>query len=228
MIQAVTPYILQNLIWIPTQFFLRIFARFDVRGIENLKEIRGGVIFVSNHTSELDPILLPASFSLFSRFLPMFYVSREKSFYNPTFLKRLFYGGFFFELWGAHQTDAGLNNYKLSLKNHIEILRRGNSLLVFPEGDKSFDGSLHEFKGGAAYLSHTTGSPIVPVAIKGVFNTSPGSFFTLKHRVTLSFGKPIYPNDFFTGKTTIEPHDYKIAMNQVVMKELRTLLASSH
>lgn len=206
---------------------LWMFSRMEVKGLENLNSIHGPVIFVANHTSELDPILLPAALPMFSRFSPMFYVSREKSFYQPTPLKRMLYGGLFFEIWGAHPTDVGINNYHLSLKNHLEILKRGYPVFIFPEGDKSFDGTLHEGKGGAAFLSHQTGAPIVPVAIHGAWNTNFLDFFKFKYRYSLSFGTPIYPNDLLPHKKIIKPHDYKLAINRVTMKALRTLMASS-
>jgi 1-acyl-sn-glycerol-3-phosphate acyltransferase len=154
-IKYTAPWLLQNLIWIPTRFFLYFFSHLRVTGLDNLKKIRGPVIFVSNHTSELDPILLPASLPFLSRFLPIFYVSREKTFYNQkVLLKRLLYGGFFFEAWGAYQAFVGLRDYEESLKNHIKILNAGHSLMIFPEGKKSFDGQIHtsESKGGAKLI----------------------------------------------------------------------------
>ena len=181
MLPSFIPFFLQNLIWVPTQIFLRFFGHFKVYWLENLKDLKGSVIFVSNHTSELDPILLPASFPLFSRFLPVFYVSREPSFYNlKRMLKRIFYGGIFFKFWGAYPAKIGLHDYNLSLPYHIKLLEKGSSVLIFPEGDKSFDGKLHEFKGGAAFLSHRTNTPIVPVAIIGVHQANLIDFFLFK------------------------------------------------
>lgn len=193
-----------------------------------MQDIRGAVIFAANHTSELDPILLPAAMPFLSRFLPMFYVSREKTFYNTDqILKRIFYGGLFFELWGAHKTHVGLNNYEVSLKTHVEILRRGNSLFILPEGVKSISGKLSEARGGAAFLSHNTGAPIVPVAITGVFKTTLTDFFTFKKNFTLTFGKPIYPIELLAGKTTVEPYEYKLAMNKAVMPRIAKMLKVS-
>lgn len=217
MLPAFFPWFLQNLIWIPTRIFLRFFTHFKIYGRENIRNLNDGVIFVCNHTSEIDPILLPASFPWFSRFLPVFYVSREKTFYNiKQIIKRVFYGGFFFEFWGAYQTHTGLRNYEVSLKTHIKILESGHSLDIFPEGEKSFDGGIHDFKGGAAFLSRRTGAPIIPVAISGAFKTTLGDFLTRKKHFTLTFGKPIYPEELFAGKTNVEFHDYKVVMNEVV------------
>jgi long-chain acyl-CoA synthetase len=52
-------------------------------------------------------------------------------------------------------------------------LRLGKVLLLFPEGERSIDGELKTFKKGAAILSAHTGSPIIPVAIHGLFELWP-------------------------------------------------------
>ncbi len=227
MIPALIPFLLQNLIWIPTQLFLRTFGHFKVSGLENLKDLKGSVIFVSNHTSELDPILLPASLPLFSRFYPIFYVSREKTFYNiRQILKRIFYGGFFFEIWGAYQTHVGIHNYEESLKTHIKILEKGHSLFIFPEGKKSVDGNLQEGKGGATFLSHRTNTPIVSIAIIGVYKTNLMDFLLFRNNFKLIFGKPIYPNELFVNKID-NYHQYKTIINDKVMPCIQKLLSES-
>ena len=225
MIKAIFPLVLQNLIWIPTQIILRFFGHFKVVGRENLRGLKGAVIFAGNHTSELDPILLPASFPWFSRFFPMFYVSREKTFYDTRkLLKHIFYGGLFFELWGAYETHVGLHNYEISLNPHIKILKGGHSLSIFPEGKKSFDGIPHEGKGGVAFLSHITGAPIVPVAVSGAFKTRPRDFFSFKKHLTISFGKPIYSDELFAGKSLDDPHDYKLIVNEKIMPRIAEMM----
>lgn len=228
MIQAVTPFLIQKFIWLPTRFLLNFFGHLEVRGLENLDNLYGSVVFVSNHQSELDPILLPAALQMFSRFSPMFFVSREKSFYKPVLMKRIFYGGFFFELLGAHPADVGYNNFLLSLKSHLEILRRGYPLFIFPEGRKSKDGILQEGKGGAAFLADQTGSAIVPLAIKGVLHITPWEFFGRKRHISVSFGRPIFPKELFGGKKFPRPHDYRQAVNKVVMKKISELQRNSY
>jgi len=48
-------------------------------------------------------------------------------------------------------------------------LRRGRILVLFPEGERSIDGTVRTFKKGAAILSHHLHAPIVPVGIDGLF-----------------------------------------------------------
>ena len=48
-------------------------------------------------------------------------------------------------------------------------LKHGKVLNIYPEGERAFDGELHEFKKGAAILATELDLPILPVAIDGVY-----------------------------------------------------------
>ena len=72
--------ILQTLVYPFTWIALRYFADIKVLGRENLYSMKHGAIFAVNHSSELDPILVPATLRPMSRLMPMFYISRERSF----------------------------------------------------------------------------------------------------------------------------------------------------
>lgn len=220
MLRALPPFLLQQTIWIPTRLILTHFGRFRVEGEEHLLGINGPIIFASNHSSELDPILLPAALPFVSRFAPIFYVSREKSFYEPTPLKRLFYGGSFFKLWGAYPARPGLKDYEQSLLEHLRIIRAGHAVLIFPEGGKTKDGNMREARGGVTFLSHKTGAPIIPVHISGVFRMNIGTFFSRKHKIKLSFGEPIHPTQVLTQQPT--PEEYKEAA-QLIMGKIKDI-----
>jgi 1-acyl-sn-glycerol-3-phosphate acyltransferase len=72
-------------------------------------------------------------------------------------------------------------------------------LVLFPEGERSIDGTVKKFKKGAPILAQHLGVPIVPVAIKGVYELWPrarGVNWRLVrpwsgHRVSIVFGKPM-------------------------------------
>jgi long-chain acyl-CoA synthetase len=75
-------------------------------------------------------------------------------------------------------------------------LKEGRALLIFPEGTRSIDGHVAEFKKGAAILAFELGVPIVPVGIRGTFEVWPrGGAFRL-HPVEFHFGDPIDPRAF--------------------------------
>jgi len=86
------------------------------------------------------------------------------------------------------------------LKKSADILRQGKSLLIYPEGTRTDDGKMHEFKTGAGYLAKSLNVKIVPVTANGAYDIWPKgqkspSFFTRK-RGSLTIGETIDPADF--------------------------------
>jgi len=96
-------------------------------------------------------------------------------------------------------------------------LKRGRALLIFPEGTRSIDGHVAEFKKGAAILAYELGVPIVPVGIRGTFESWPrGGSFGL-HPVEFHFGDPIDPHSF---GNTADPY---AAITGVLEKQVKRL-----
>mgnify|MGYP001558956335 CR=1 FL=1 len=118
----IPPLFLQTLIWIPARLVLIFFVGLKVRGIENLKGLEKGIIFASNHANALDPILLPASLPFLSKFMPMFYTSRENTFYKRLWMRIFFSSGLFFKAWGSYAVAIGVHNYEESLRNVMDGL----------------------------------------------------------------------------------------------------------
>lgn len=209
-----SPFILQTAVWPIVRPIFRFFLHLKIVGLENLKRAENtydrkyfldgkkqkgdGVIFAVNHSSELDPILVPASLPFFSPLMPMFYTSREQAFYKTSGWRQFFYGGFFFKLWGSHAVLTGKKNYEESLKTHIRILEDGKSVCIFPEGRKTLDGTVgREAHGGVAYLAYRTGASVVPVRIKGVFNMTLIQFLLRNRTVEVIFGNQFSPAELF-------------------------------
>lgn len=214
-----SPLLLQKLIWIPTRLTLLFFGHLEVRGFERLKKLKTNAIFAVNHSSESDPILLPASLPFFSHFSPIFYTSREQSFYKYSGWRQHFYGGNFFKAWGAYPVQVGLNDYARSMANHIPIILDGGSLCIFPEGKKTRDGLIQPAKGGVAYLAYATGRPIVPVRYDGTYQLRFKDFIRRKRRLKVTFGEPIY----ITGEPgTLTIEDFKKQAN-LVMDKIRDM-----
>lgn len=190
-----SPLILQKLIWIPTRLALLFFVHLEIKGLENLKNLPKNAIFACNHTSELDPILVPASLPFWSRFSPIFYTSREKGFYKNSGWRSSFYGGYFFKAWGAYPVYVGLKDYEKSMKHQIEIVKNGGSLCAFPEGHITPDGTIQPARGGTAYLAERTGCSIVPVGLFGAYKISLKDFLLRKRKIIVSFGDPIHQEE---------------------------------
>jgi 1-acyl-sn-glycerol-3-phosphate acyltransferase len=130
-------------------------ARVRVEGLENVPRGRA-CVFVANHQSYLDiPAVwgyVPAQFSI---------MAKRSLFYVP------FMGWF---LWRAGHIPIDRDNARAALQSvnrAVEKLHAGRSLVVFPEGHRSFDGALQEFKPGGFKIAHKAGVPVVPVAIIG-------------------------------------------------------------
>lgn len=221
----VSPWLLQTLIWIPTRIFLRVCYSYKVKGLKNLHELKdndNGVIFAVNHSSEMDPILIPASLPFFSHFMPMFYVSREQSFYTTSGWRQHLYGGLFFRMWGAHTAYAGMKNYDVALRYHIKILNMGKSICIFPEGKKTTDGTIRDGKPGVGFLVHRTECTVVPVRIHGLYKPTQERGFLWRPKLKVVFGKPMLAKDFYNNAKNITIDHYKEATKKV-MDEIREL-----
>lgn len=87
-------------------------------------------------------------------------------------------------------------------------LRDGTSLVVFPEGRRTFTGKMGPFKKGAFQLADELQLPIVPLTIDGSFDVLPRTGKFIKwHRMTLTMHDPIYPQG-------IGPEDIKETMEK--------------
>lgn len=212
-----SPVIWEIFVWLPIYAALKFFLRMEIHEQKNLQGVAFPYILASNHTSELDPVAIKAIFGPLPPFIPVFYVARESSFYKKKGIQSFFYGGPFFELWGAFAARVGANDYEVSLKTHIDILllRKRSVMCVFPEGNKTRDGNLLPAKGGVAYLATRTNTPIVPIAMDGVFKMTKKEFLLRKRKLVIVVGKPIYPDALFDGLSTT-PGDCKKAAQRVI------------
>ncbi len=132
-----------------------------VRGIENVPA-KGGVLFVSNHQSNFDiPILIG--------FVPRDkgFIAKKELMKVPVFrmwMKAL--GCVFIDRHDARQTLSAFSLAATSLKE-------GHSIVIFPEGTRSSDGTLGHFKPGSLKLAIKANVPVVPVTINGSRNIMP-------------------------------------------------------
>lgn len=224
--QKTIPFLIQGVVWIPAAILFYFFGKLETRGIQNLallKNGKGGIILAANHSHELDSLLIRIVFPIAGRFIPLFYVSRDKTFYDESGWMRIFYGGFFFKLMGAYPTYSGLRNYEKALKHHVKILSLGGSICIFPEGKITKNGDINKAKGGVAFLAHRTNTPVIPVGITGLFNMSFKDFIFRKKKVVISFGKPLLPENIFTNAHNITPNDYKEGA-EFIMKRVKSLI----
>ncbi len=190
------PTFFQHLSWAPVRLVMFLFAKMEIKGLENTKLNDGNMILASNHINHLDPVLLSACFPFFSRHIPFIFGSREKNFYQEMGWKAWIYGGTFFRLMGAYPMTGGLKDYAISMQKHIEFVKKGKSFCMFPKG-KERGGETKKTKGGIGYIAYATGIPVVPVKITGIENMTFASVWSGRHKAKVTFGKPIYKEELF-------------------------------
>ncbi len=130
-------------------------ARVKIIGLENVPTNQAAV-FVANHSSYLD---IPAIWG----YVPVqFRIMAKRSLFYVPFM------GWFLSRAGHIPVDQENSRAALANINRAaDKLRAGSSLVVFPEGHRSVDGVLQEFKTGGFKLAQKAGVPVVPVTIIG-------------------------------------------------------------
>ena len=165
----------------------QLIARPRIEGAEWVRDLDRSVIFAANHTSHADtPLLLHA---LSDRVRERTVVAAAADyFYERPWLGRgvsLFLNTFPF----ARSGGAGGVLHAAS-----QLLRSGWHLLLYPEGTRTTDGSIGEFKPGLGHLATETRTPVVPMHLRGTLRVMPkGQRLPLPAPVTIRIGKPLTP-----------------------------------
>lgn len=117
------------------------------------------------------------------------------------------YGGTFFRMMGAYQAYVGLKNYDQALRHHLEAIKDGYTVCIFPMGKIYLSHEQAKAKGGASFLAQKTSLPIIPVLIQGIEQLTFSDFLKGKRKLTVTFGAPLYAKDIFKNITTIVNDD---------------------
>lgn len=161
--------------------FFKIFFNYRVE-FEVPPHFSKGVIIAPNHASYLDPPLVAECWP------------GKLHFFAGSHLFRGWFLGKILTLLHSHPVVRGRE--RETIRQAIDLLSKGNSIVVFPEGTRSQDGTVSELKSGVAYISYKTGCPIVPCYIEGTYEAWPrGKKIPKLCRMPLvcRFGSPIYP-----------------------------------
>lgn len=159
-------------------------------------------VLIANHQSFLDALIMITMLPL--GFLKnTFFMAKVKHFQKG-------FGRFLADNTNTIIVDINQNLGK-TLKESAYALKKGKNMVIFPEGIRTRDGELNEFKKSFAILSKELGVPIVPFGIKGAYEAFPhGSIFPRPKKIIVKFFEPIYPNDnsveelVDTARNTIE------------------------
>jgi long-chain acyl-CoA synthetase len=159
--------------------------RLETRGMQHLPS-QGPYLICPNHQSYLDGFVL-ASTLPFRIFRNLFFVG-----YSFIFTSRLM--KLIARLTNIVPVDPDAHLLR-AMKAGARGLRDGRILCIFPEGGRSFDGGLQEFKKGAAILSRELSVPIIPVVIQGTYHVWPRDSVRIRpHKVRIEFGALVQPS----------------------------------
>ncbi|MGH9682810.1 MAG: acyl-[ACP]--phospholipid O-acyltransferase [Candidatus Acidiferrales bacterium] len=201
--------LIRLVLWIATHSLYRI----RVEGRDNIPET-GGALFVSNHMSLIDAMLVIASTDRPIRFL-MF-----KGMYDLPFIRP------FAKMLRVIPISSELRPREMiqSLREATNAIRSGEIVCIFAEGQITRIGQLLPFRRGFERIMKGVDAPIVPVNLDGIwgsiFSFERGRFFwklprSIPYPVTVSFGKPMPP--------TATPFEVREAV-----QELQTAAYSHH
>jgi cytidylate kinase len=165
------------------RLLMRLFYRHRVIGIEHLPS--GKAVIAPNHVSFLDPPIIGIS----SPF-PVHFFARSTLFDGKIL-------GPIITRLNSHPIEYGDQELK-AIKIACRLLKDEKKVVLFPEGERSVDGELGEFKGGAVRIAAREHAPIIPTYIGGAYDVWPRirSKPKLKGQTLCVFGKPIYPKDY--------------------------------
>jgi long-chain acyl-CoA synthetase len=155
----------------------RILCRVNVRGTENLANIKGPVLFASNHITYVDPPIVMSAMPWRFRQNLAIAMDGERQYYyrHPppgtrliTRLRCFFNYWLVIALFNAFPLPRQ-SGFRESFSFAGEEMDRGYNVLIFPEGELTKDGSIQKFKSGVGLLANGLEATVVPVAITGLY-----------------------------------------------------------
>ena len=148
--------IIHYLMFFFMKFVFHVFYIFKSSGVDNVPD--QPCIFVGNHRSGFDGAFITSKLK---------WRSMKRTFF---FAKDKHFSGSFTQFMAKRNNIILMDinsNVRNSLEQMYQVLKKGNNIVIFPEGTRSKDGKLQEFKESFAILSQALNIPVIPVAIEG-------------------------------------------------------------
>ncbi len=190
--------------WIPYRLLkplVLILFHLKVKGSENLPG-KGGYIIACNHISYLDPPLLGLAVGK-----ELYYLAKEGLFEE---VNKLF--TWLIVAYNAIPLKKKGVDLK-AIKQVLHLLKKGEVLVLFPEGTRSKSGHLLPPKPGLGFIAWRAGMTVIPTYIKGT-NARIGNILLGREKITVTFGKPYDPRQ--------SERDYA-AISKAIMKKIEEL-----
>ena len=186
---------------------LASFARLTVHGREHVRDLDGPAVFVANHVSALDAVVMAEALPPRYRHRSVVVAAADSIFKRK---------------WEARLAQVTVDAFPIprggGARPHLEYLKELMhdkwSVIIFPEGRLTVTGAIGAFRKGAAILAMDTGTPIVPAYVDGMYEVLP-RFRRVPRpgRVTVTFGRPMRP-------TPADDYDSFIAAVENVVRHL--------
>ncbi|ATD55811.1 lysophospholipid acyltransferase family protein [Clostridium chauvoei] len=201
--------------------YLKKHARLDVQGIENIDKAKGAKIFICNHLSNADGLVLDK-------------LLKEK--YDPTFVAGVKLSNDPVTRLGTeiikHINIKPNSADKEALTKMVAVVKEGGNLLLFPEGTRSRSQQMIEGKKGVLLIARLTKAEIVPIGMWGTEKLLPiseeGNMASEKFNdadVHVRFGEPITLPKKLEGESK---HEFEARSMNHVMKSIANLLPENY
>lgn len=177
-------------------------VRVEVRGMERIPT--EACIFAANHTSSADA---PAVVGAIPRRIA---ILLKRSLFGWPIVGQAFHLAHFIPV-DRFNRDSAIE----SVERATKALQEGQSFLIYPEGTRSPDGRLQEFKKGTAVMAIKSGAPIVPVACSGAHRVMEKRKLTIRPgKIVVEFLEPV------------DPKKYSIEQREELTRELHDRVAA--
>lgn len=170
-------------------------VKLEVNGLDNIPDDQA-VLFVGNHISFFDIIV---TYPLMKR--PTGYIAKKEIKKVPFLSWWMYFVNCIF--LDRKDPRQGLK----SVLEASEKIKNGTSIFLFPEGTRSKDGKLAEFKDGGFKIATKAKAPIIPIGIQGTSDILENHFPIIKSgKVIVNFGKPVYTSEMSKAEQKTLPN----------------------
>ena len=184
-----------------------------LRGLENVPEQSQPCIFVCNHSSYLDGLIV------------IWALSKNFSFIAKSELAGQFIAGTFLRQIGTLFVDrTDKQRSTLDAEKIVEAVKKGNNVMVFPEGTFTRMPGLLPFRMGAFVAAAEADVPVIPITLRGTRTIlRSGSWFPRHGKISMTIGQAIYPAKFAKSQREISTWAVAISLRD----ESRTQMLSA-
>lgn len=180
----------------------KLLAPSTIVGAENLERLDGPLIFAANHNSHSDTSVLIAAIP--AKFRHKLIVAAASDYFFDSTIKATTMA----LTLGAVPIER-VKVSRRSAQTAIDLAKDGWNVVIYPEGGRSADGWMTEFKSGAAFVAHRSGAKVIPVFMEGTARVLPkspiekgespggsgsesrGVSRLRRHPVSIVFGRPL-------------------------------------